>query len=373
MKIKRLFYAIKEFKNAIKLKGISSLLIIFFITISSFGQTGGIEFECVGAGSITFGIPDGTFNSKTSWSNGVDFQGTTGYTLRFEADNTWSVRVPNDGPRFFFSNIDNNGLPSCDSVDWERDLLANGQFCSGVVVTCISPPDPDNDGDGFPASTDCNDNDPTTNTTITYYVDSDGDGFGTTPVDFCSSTAPNGYATVDGDCDDTEAQANPGLDEIPFDTIDNDCDGEIDENDNPPVVYEYCDDQQNKVLICHNGKTKCVSINAIDAHLAHGDYLGSCGSNGRQVDADVTDEKSGQYDLVSWPNPTNDLFNIKAITPNYDDKVSIQAFDINGRLVHSNLINGNEDYQFGNDLQTGVYFIKVTQATSMKVVKVIKR
>lgn len=31
-----------------------------------------------------------------------------------------------------------------------------------------------------------------------------------------------------------------------------------------------------KVLICHNGHDINVSINAMEAHLAHGDQLGSC-------------------------------------------------------------------------------------------------
>ena len=43
-----------------------------------------------------------------------------------------------------------------------------------------------------------------------------------------------------------------------------------------PEDYEFCDDKEKKVYICHNGKTICVSINAIDAHLAHGDELGQC-------------------------------------------------------------------------------------------------
>jgi len=35
-----------------------------------------------------------------------------------------------------------------------------------------------------------------------------------------------------------------------------------------------------KVLICHNGHTINVSINALPAHLAHGDQIGSCSSEG---------------------------------------------------------------------------------------------
>ena len=40
--------------------------------------------------------------------------------------------------------------------------------------------------------------------------------------------------------------------------------------------YEYCHENNKKVYICHNGNTICVSINAINAHLDHGDVLGQC-------------------------------------------------------------------------------------------------
>lgn len=40
--------------------------------------------------------------------------------------------------------------------------------------------------------------------------------------------------------------------------------------------FEYCDDNNKKVYICHNGNTLCVSINAVNAHLNHGDELGQC-------------------------------------------------------------------------------------------------
>ena len=40
--------------------------------------------------------------------------------------------------------------------------------------------------------------------------------------------------------------------------------------------YEYCDDNNKKVYICHNGITICVSVSAIKAHLDHGDELGQC-------------------------------------------------------------------------------------------------
>ncbi len=40
--------------------------------------------------------------------------------------------------------------------------------------------------------------------------------------------------------------------------------------------YEYCHSNNKKVYICHNGTTLCISVNAINAHLEHGDTLGQC-------------------------------------------------------------------------------------------------
>ncbi len=40
--------------------------------------------------------------------------------------------------------------------------------------------------------------------------------------------------------------------------------------------FEFCDNNNKKVNICHNGNTICVSVNAVQAHLEHGDVPGQC-------------------------------------------------------------------------------------------------
>lgn len=62
----------------------------------------------------------------------------------------------------------------------------------------------------------------------TWYRDVDGDGFGLTTDSTRSLQAPDGYASTDGDCDDNNAAINPDAEET-FDSVDNDCDGSVDE------------------------------------------------------------------------------------------------------------------------------------------------
>ncbi|MEL6347440.1 MAG: putative metal-binding motif-containing protein, partial [Myxococcota bacterium] len=66
--------------------------------------------------------------------------------------------------------------------------------------------------------------------TTTYYVDIDDDAFGQSDVTTEACARPTGYADVPGDCDDANSAVNPDAVEA-CDTIDNDCDTLIDDED----------------------------------------------------------------------------------------------------------------------------------------------
>ncbi len=64
--------------------------------------------------------------------------------------------------------------------------------------------------------------------TTTYYADVDGDGYGDAASVIADCGLPPGYAATDDDCDDTLASVNPAATES-CNTLDDDCDGAIDE------------------------------------------------------------------------------------------------------------------------------------------------
>jgi subtilisin family serine protease len=134
------------------------------------------------------------------------------------------------------------------SVDAKSSL--NGKVLTGGRINTYKALQyGDHDGDGYSINEgDCDDNDPTVNpgmsevtcngkddncdglidVVYTYYQDIDGDNYGNPNVSIQACTAPSGYVSDNADCDDGDANINPGATEI-CDGIDNDCDGLIDD------------------------------------------------------------------------------------------------------------------------------------------------
>ncbi|MHC4717295.1 MAG: putative metal-binding motif-containing protein [Planctomycetota bacterium] len=124
-------------------------------------------------------------------------------------------------------------------------------------------PDDDLDGDGFALVDDCDDEDSEVNPDavdvcdgidndcsggpadllavdcITYWrSDWDGDGYGNPATEECECDVPADAVLNGDDCDDGRAVSYPGAEEI-CDTVDNDCDGYVDEDLPTHYFYDY--------------------------------------------------------------------------------------------------------------------------------------
>jgi hypothetical protein len=124
--------------------------------------------------------------------------------------------TPGSTYSFFTLSSDNTGNQEATKHAGEATIKIENacpaEICNGVDDDCDGEVD-----EGF--------------TKYTYYRDADGDGFGSTQtITVCESTAPAGYTTVQGDCNDNDNTVNPGATEICDNNKDDNCNGVVDEN-----------------------------------------------------------------------------------------------------------------------------------------------
>ncbi|MEC7241047.1 MAG: LamG-like jellyroll fold domain-containing protein [Myxococcota bacterium] len=113
----------------------------------------------------------------------------------------------------WYTDSDSDGYNASDDCDMDSadNYPGADEACDGV----------DNDCDGTVDESDAID-------ATDFYLDADGDGYGDSTSIQPGCSQPTGYVLDASDCDDSDADTYPGADEY-CDTVDNDCDGTVDE------------------------------------------------------------------------------------------------------------------------------------------------
>ncbi len=141
-----------------------------------------------------------------------------------------------------------------DALTWYADADADGYGTPVYTTEACDQPDgyvgnPDDCDDSEPAAwpgadetcdgidNDCNGEiDDGVLDPVTWYRDADGDGYGDPDDTILTCTPPEGYVLDGTDCDDGDDTVHPDAREY-CDTLDNDCDGEIDEDGTDPYTF----------------------------------------------------------------------------------------------------------------------------------------
>lgn len=132
-----------------------------------------------------------------------------------------------------------------------------------------------------------------------------------------------------------------------------------------------------KVLVCHKEtscgggvtyNTLCVSVNAVPAHLCHGDKLGTC-NTAREASSFVTIQED--VEPIVYPNPTKGLFTISLP---FAAATQIVVVDMAGKVVTS-VTDSGESKQVQIDLSNapaGMYYINMKNGDNTYQQKLVK-
>ena len=79
------------------------------------------------------------------------------------------------------------------------------------------------------------------------------------------------------------------------------------------------------------------------------------------------------FDLVAYPNPSNNVFNFKINGAN-DETVSLLVFDMTGRQIENKVVNANDvkNISLGQNYSGGVYNVMVAQGMNSKMFRLVK-
>ncbi|MCD6062644.1 MAG: C-terminal target protein, partial [Flavipsychrobacter sp.] len=129
----------------------------------------------------------------------------------------------------------------------------------------------------------------------------------------------------------------------------------------------------NKVMLCHNGKSQAINVNSAQSHLNHGDYPGNCNTGNKSSEPNESEEDTDEHEpetntaleqiivkeISLYPNPSDGSFTLQL--PAGDKQAQILITDMLGKVIERRVVMGMNTIGFElGHVAKGAYNIHVT-------------
>ena len=135
------------------------------------------------------------------------------------------------------------------------------------------------------------------------------------------------------------------------------------------------DREEQKIQLCFNGNTLCVSNSAAENFIRKGAYLGTCLHSSQEKNKVETSYDNNS--ISTFPNPFTSSTSI-SFKSTVNGLVSLKIYDLNGKMV-AQVYNGmaqpkvtNKVNFDGSKLPPGTYICKLQTATGSSEEKLVK-
>jgi len=136
------------------------------------------------------------------------------------------------------------------------------------------------------------------------------------------------------------------------------------------TVDVRCGNNNDKVMICHNNNTICVSSASVQEHLGHGDHLSGCAAPVARINTESESAEAISRKVIVYPNPVTEERKIQV--SGVEAGSVVKMYNQNGALIKALVVTGTSEAISVHGLAAGLYYLQIKTRGVLITKKVVK-